>query len=71
MDSPFFEWESAGDPMRGWPTSNVRDTPTRRPRTTVAGGWKRSLLETPFLPLKRVKLSLSPDNPMRDELTAA
>ena len=38
---------------------------------TLAGGCKRSLLETPFLPLKRVKLSLSPDNPLRDALTAA
>ena len=38
MDSPSFERESAGYPMRGWPTSNVRGTPTRRPRATLAGG---------------------------------
>ena len=37
MNSPFFEWESAGDPRRDWPTSNVR-----LPRTTLAGGWKWS-----------------------------
>ena len=50
MDSPSFEWESAGDPMRGLPTCNVRDTPTRSPRATLAGGWKWSSQEHGHLP---------------------
>jgi hypothetical protein len=31
---------------------------------------KVGLLEAQLLPLERVKLCLSPDNPLRDELTA-